>query len=48
MAVGEGVGIGDTEVVGEGVVLGLGWATGTPLLQTNFLPLLIQVYFLPR
>ena len=41
--VGEGVGVG----VGVGVTAGTGFAIATPLFQTSFLPLLMQVYFLP-
>jgi len=35
---------------GEGVALGVGFETGisTPISQTNFLPVLIQVNFLPE
>lgn len=52
-ATGTGVEVDDEEVdvVGAGVGLcvedALDWDTSTPLLQTNFLPDLIQVYFLP-
>ncbi len=41
--VGVGVGVGE----GVGVTAGTGFATATPLFQTSFLPLLMQVYFLP-
>ena len=40
-AEGEGVG------VGVGVGIGFGFVTTTPLFHNNFLPFLIQVYFLP-
>ena len=44
-----GVGVGEGEGVGvaEGVGVGVGRETFTPLLHTNFLPDLIQVYFKP-
>jgi hypothetical protein len=42
VADGSDVGIGELEEVGDGV--GVGVATFTPLLQTNFLPDLMQVY----
>ncbi len=51
--VGEGVGVGIGVGEGVGVNVGVGvaggcfLATATPLFQTNFFPLLIQVYFLP-
>ena len=53
--VGEGVGVGVAVGVGVdvglgvavGVEVGFGTATATPLFQTSFLPLFIQVYFLP-
>ena len=41
--VGEGVGVGEGIAVGEGVGVGEGLTTLTPLLQTNFLPDLVQV-----
>ena len=41
VAVGEGVGVGD------GVEVDCLLATATPLFQTSFFPLLMQVYFLP-
>jgi hypothetical protein len=41
--VGEGAGVG----VEVGVAAGTGFAIVTPLFHTNFLPLLMQVYFLP-
>ena len=41
--VGVGVGVGE----GVGVTAGTGFATAAPLFQTSFLPLLMQVYFLP-
>jgi hypothetical protein len=47
----EGVGVGELVgvEVGVGVATGLGFgaATFTPLFHTSFLPLLMQVYFLP-
>ena len=43
MAVAAGVDVG----LGEGVEVGFGARTDTPLFQTSFLPLLMQVYFLP-
>jgi hypothetical protein len=49
--VGVEVGIGVVEGVGEdigvGDTVGTGLMTVTPLFQTNFLPLLMHVYFLP-
>ena len=49
VAEGEGVGVGveEGEGVGVGVATGAGFATITPLFQTNFVPFFIQVYFLP-
>jgi len=49
VGVGVGVGVGDAEGDGSGVgvTVGTGLMTVTPLFQTNFLPLLIHVYFLP-
>ncbi len=49
VGVGEGVGVavGEGVGVGDGVKVGCFLATATPLFQTNFFPLLIQVYFLP-
>ena len=48
---GVGVGVGVVVAEGDGVavgeLLGFGAATRTPLFHTNFLPLLIQVYFFP-
>jgi hypothetical protein len=41
--VGEGAGVG----VEVGVAAGTGFAIATPLFHTNFLPLLMQVYFFP-
>jgi hypothetical protein len=43
VAVGEGLGV----AVGFGVGVGFGFAIATPLLQTSFFPLFMQVYFLP-
>ena len=54
VVVGVGVGvepiapIGSPIAVGVGVTDGFGVGTTTPLFHTSFLPLLIQVYFLPR
>ena len=45
--VGDGEGDGDEVGVGEGVGVGDGSFTTTPLFQTNFLPDLMQVNFLP-
>ena len=56
LGVGVGVGVGVAEGVAEGVTGGVGvgvvgtvgfGATKTPLFHTSFLPLLMQVYFLP-
>jgi len=55
VGVGSGEGEGDGLGVGVGLVLGVGVGVAagaaaliaTPLLQTNFLPFLIQVYSLP-
>ena len=49
VGVGVGVGVGVAEGIGValGELLGFGAATATPLSQTSFLPLLIQVYFFP-
>ena len=46
---GVGVGIGvDVELgVGVGVGVGVSFLIATPLFQTNFFPLFMQVYFLP-
>jgi len=54
---GVGVGVGATVGVGKdvgvgvasgvGVTTGTGFAIATPLFHTNFLPLLMHVYFLP-
>jgi hypothetical protein len=45
VAVAEGVGVGVAVAEGVGVAVGLGVTTiFTPLLQTNFLPDLMQVY----
>lgn len=46
VGVGEGVGVGVAIDVGVGVGVGCDLATGTPLLQRSFFPLLIQVYTL--
>jgi hypothetical protein len=48
--VGVGVGVGVTDCVGlgVGVTTGTGFAIATPLFHTNFLPLLMHVYFLPE
>jgi hypothetical protein len=45
-----GVGVGDGFIVGValGELLGFAAVTTTPLSHTNFLPLLIQVYFFPE
>ena len=49
VALAEGDGVALTEGAGVGVADGLGVATTfTPLLQTNFLPDLIQVYLYPE
>ena len=45
--VGVGVGVGEGEGVGVSEGVGSGRETFTPLLQTNFLPDLMQVYFKP-
>jgi hypothetical protein len=50
--IGIGVGVGVTLGVADGVGVAVGVAIGfgasvTPLFQTNFLPLLMHVYFLP-
>ena len=45
VVVGVGVGVGLGEGVGDAV--GFGGATVTPLFQTSFLLLLMQVYFFP-
>ena len=42
-----GVGVGVDVGVGVGVDVGVGLGVATPLFQTNFLPFLMQVYFLP-
>jgi hypothetical protein len=42
-----GVGLGDGNAVGVGETVGFGARTVTPLFQTNFLPLLMHVYFFP-
>jgi hypothetical protein len=47
VAVATGVGEAIGDGVGIGVTTGFGFTTATPLFQTNFLPLLIQVNFLP-
>ena len=47
IGVGVGSGIGDGEGVGVGVAIGEGFLTATPLFQTNLLPDLMQVNFLP-
>ena len=49
VGVGEGVGsgVGVRVAIGVGVSVGFGAATATPLFHTSFLPLLMQVYFLP-
>jgi hypothetical protein len=44
---GEGVGVGADEIEVEGVGKGFSFGAITPLLQTNFFPDLVQVYFLP-
>jgi hypothetical protein len=45
VAVAEGVGVGVAVAEGVGVAVGFGVTTiFTPLLQTNFLPDLMQVY----
>jgi hypothetical protein len=46
LGVGLSVGVGP-EGVGDGVAAGAAALIVTPLLQTNFLPFLIQVYSLP-
>ena len=44
----EGAGIGELVGIGVGAgSIGAGFAIATPLFQTSFLPLLMQVYFLP-
>jgi hypothetical protein len=48
MGDGEVLGIGEIVEVGEVVGFGVGVTTLTPLLQTNFLPDLIHVYFFPE
>jgi hypothetical protein len=50
VGLGVGVAVALGELVGEliGELLGFGAATTTPLSHTNFLPLLIQVYFFPE
>ena len=48
VGVGVAVGVGDGVGVALGELLGFGAATTTPLFHTNFLPLLIQVYFFPE
>ena len=50
VGVAEGVGVGELVGVGVGVGwtgVGFGAETFTPLFHTSFLPLLMQVYFLP-
>jgi|LakMenE01Jun11ns_1017448.scaffolds.fasta_scaffold9910208_3 hypothetical protein len=47
VAVGDGVDVGEGVAVGDGVAVGVGFGRVTPLFQTSFLPLFIQVYFLP-
>jgi len=47
VAVGVGVDVGEGVAVGDGVAVGVGFGRVTPLFQTSFLPLFIQVYFLP-
>ncbi len=47
IGVGEVIGVGVGVVVGAGVATGFGFTTATPLFQTIFLPLLVQVNFLP-
>ena len=41
--VGEGLGVGEGEEVGDAEGMGVGFATATPLFQSNFLPDLVQV-----
>lgn len=48
VSVGVGVALGVGVGVALGELLGFGTATATPLSQTSFLPLLIQVYFFPE
>ena len=45
---GDGVGVGVGVGVAVGETVGIGAGMETPVFQTNFLPLLIQVYFLPE
>lgn len=49
--VGAGFGVGKGVAagvgVGVGVATGTGFVVATPLFHTNFVPLLMQVYFLP-
>jgi hypothetical protein len=40
-------GVAVAEGIADGVAVGFGAATVTPLFQTSFLPLLTHVYFLP-
>ena len=46
--VGVGVGVAEGVGVALGELLGFGAATTIPLFHTNFLPLLMQVYFFPE
>jgi len=48
VATGVGVELGDELGVALGELVGFGAATATPLSHTSFLPLLMQVYFLPE
>jgi len=43
VGVGDGLEVGEDEVVGDAEGVGVGFATATPLFQSNFLPDLVQV-----